>query len=95
MDSPWELLYADDLVIIAETANELMTKLAAWKKAIEDKGLRVNMGKTKTLRSRHDAPEPTEKSNVECVVKVLVVTPCSALHVNTGCTKPALIGRVD
>ena len=40
------LLYADDLVIIAETINELLGKLSNWKSAIESKGLRVNMGKT-------------------------------------------------
>ena len=27
---PWEMLYADDLVILAETFEELMTKMAVW-----------------------------------------------------------------
>ena len=65
---PWELLYADDLVIIAETIDELLTKLSNWKGAIENKGLRVNMGKTKGLCSRHDAPKPVEKSRFPCGV---------------------------
>ena len=29
--SPWELLYADDLVIIAKTMEELTVKLNAWR----------------------------------------------------------------
>ena len=28
---PWEMLYADDLVILAETFEGLMTKMAVWK----------------------------------------------------------------
>ena len=44
---PWELLYADDLVIIAKTLDELENRYTAWKKSIESKGLRINIGKTK------------------------------------------------
>ena len=43
---PWEL-YADDLVLIAETLDLLMMKL--WKDNIENKSLHVNMGKTKVI----------------------------------------------
>ena len=45
--TPWELLYADDLVISAETEEGLKMKLNKWKTEMEAKGLRVNMGKTK------------------------------------------------
>ena len=37
---PWEDLYADDLVI---------RRLLTWKEAMEEKGLRVNAGKTKIM----------------------------------------------
>ena len=43
--TPWELLYADDLVISAETEGGLKMKLNKWKTEMEAKGLRVNMGK--------------------------------------------------
>ena len=46
---PWEDLYADDLVIIAESMEECVRKLLAWKGAKEEKGLRVNAGKTKIM----------------------------------------------
>ena len=46
---PWEDLYADDLVIIAESLEECVRRLLTWKKAIEKKGLRVNAGKTKVM----------------------------------------------
>ena len=42
---PWELLYGDDLVIIAESVEELCRKLTSWKAKLENKSLRVNMRK--------------------------------------------------
>ena len=46
---PWEFLYADDLVLIAETLDLLMEKLKLWKDNMENEGLRVNMGETKAM----------------------------------------------
>ena len=46
---PWENLYADDLVIIAESRKECVRRLLTWKEAMEEKGLRVNAGKTKIM----------------------------------------------
>ena len=46
---PWEDLYADDLVIIADSLEECVRRLLIWKEAVEKKGLRVNAGKTKVM----------------------------------------------
>ena len=46
---PWELLYADDLVLMEESKEKLIAKIEQWKKGLEGKGLRVNMGKTKVM----------------------------------------------
>ena len=46
---PWEDLYAEDLVIIAESLEECVRRLLTWKEAMEEKGLRVNAGKTKII----------------------------------------------
>jgi len=48
---PWELLYADDLVVIGETEEELIKRLKEWKDNVESKGIRVNMNKTKVMIS--------------------------------------------
>ena len=53
-ETPWELFYVDDLVIIAETEDELKMKLIKWKANLEAKGLRVNMRKTKIMVSGVD-----------------------------------------
>ena len=47
---PMELLYADHLVLVAGTEELLMEKLCKWKRGMELKGLRVNIGKTKVMR---------------------------------------------
>ena len=46
---PWEDLYAKDLVIIAESLGKCVSRLLIWKEAMEEKGLRVNAGKTKIM----------------------------------------------
>ena len=48
---PWELLYADDLAVIADSLEECINKLKTWKEEMENKGLRVNMRKTKFMVS--------------------------------------------
>ena len=53
---PWELLYADDPVLIAETLENLKKKLKVWKDNIEAKGLQVNVHKTKPVCSKHNLP---------------------------------------
>ena len=47
---PWELLYADDLAVIAET-EQLINRLNEWKDNVESKGMRVSMNKTKVTIS--------------------------------------------
>ena len=42
---PWELLYADDLVVIAETEGDLITRLYECKDNMENRGMRVNVNK--------------------------------------------------
>ena len=45
---PWELLYADDLAVIAETEEELIKRLNQWKDNVESKGMRVTHTHTHT-----------------------------------------------
>ena len=65
----WELLYADDLVIVAESLGELKVRLKNWKDGLEEKGLKVNIGNIKVLYSRHDV----SKSKIASVKNSCVV----------------------
>ena len=53
---PWELLYADDLVVMADSLEECIARLKVWKEGMECKGLRVNMKKTKFMVSAAFTP---------------------------------------
>ena len=41
---PWELFYADDLALLAESDDKLLEVIRQWKYGTEQKGLRINMG---------------------------------------------------
>ena len=47
---PWEDLYADDLIFIAESLEEYVRKILTSKEAMEEKVLRVNAGKWVSMR---------------------------------------------
>ena len=63
-----ELLYADDLVLVAETEELLMEKLRKWKKGMELKGLRVNIGKTKVMRCQVRIGQAEDSGKYPCGV---------------------------
>ena len=46
---PWELLYADDLVVIEDIEEEMIRKLNIWRESLKKKGLRVNLSNTKLM----------------------------------------------
>ena len=50
-DALYELLYSDDLVLMAEIIEELEAQFIRWKAAFEGKGLKINLGKTKIVES--------------------------------------------
>nr|GEV53331.1 cleavage/polyadenylation specificity factor, 25kDa subunit [Tanacetum cinerariifolium] len=49
-DIPWCMIFADDIVLIAESAERLNNRLESWRKALEDNGLQVSREKTEYLR---------------------------------------------
>ena len=51
---PWELLYADDLALIAESLVDLELQYSALQRGMENKGLRVNTRKTKVMISSRE-----------------------------------------
>ena len=53
----WDLLFADDLVITAETMEELQERYEAWKECLERGGLRVNIRKTEVMLSSREGRE--------------------------------------
>jgi len=64
---PWEL-YADDLVVISETEDELIKRLNEWKNNVENRGMRVNMNKTKVMISGEWQKVMQKTVKLPCVV---------------------------
>jgi len=58
---PWELLYGDDLVVIAETEDDLIKRLNEWMVNVENRGMRVNINKTKVMISG-ERQKPMQKA---------------------------------
>ena len=46
-----EILYANDLVLMSESLEDLRERFQRWRRALEGKGLKVNVGKTKMMVS--------------------------------------------
>ena len=65
---PMELLYADDLVLLADSEELLVEKIMRWKAGLEAKGLRVNMGKTKVMRCREGTGKDFKTGKYPCGV---------------------------
>ena len=56
-DMLWDLLFADDLVITAETEEQLQERYRAWQENLERGGLKVNVGKTEVMISSREGRE--------------------------------------
>ena len=46
---PWDMLYADDLILSDISSTNLQKRFGEWQEALESKGLKVNADKTDTM----------------------------------------------
>src|SRR3989441_12481350 len=65
---PWELLYADGLVLLAESGLELEKRLTEWMARLKVKGLRVNIGKTKVMNCKVGVGQVENSGKYPCGV---------------------------
>ena len=49
-DAPWDMLFADDIVLSRQNHRELEEDLEVWRNALERRGLKVSLSKTEYLR---------------------------------------------
>ena len=61
---PWYMLFADDIVLVAETKEEVNNKLEEWKEVLEGKGLRISRTKAKYLRCHFSGTTPIGETKV-------------------------------
>ncbi|XP_057543361.1 uncharacterized protein LOC130821591 [Amaranthus tricolor] len=55
---PWCMIFADDIVLVAKTREEVSNKLDEWREALEGKGLRISRTKTEYLRCDFSGTSP-------------------------------------
>ena len=48
-EAPWTMLFADDIVLVCNTKESLRDKLSQWKRALEDRGLKISRTKSEYL----------------------------------------------
>ena len=89
---PWEDLYADDLVIIAESLEECVRRLLTWKEAMEEKGLKVNAGKQRSwsVVRAWTSCRVQASFHAPSVALEWAATASSATAASTGCTRNAV-----
>ena len=49
-----EMLYADDIVLVGGNWKEVESQYIRWKKALQEKGIKINVDKTKAFYTRRN-----------------------------------------
>ena len=88
-----ELLYAHDLVLMAESKELLIEKLRKWKRGMEAKGFRVNAGKTKIMQCRASRVQSEDSEKHPCGVCREGFESNSILFVSDGFIKDVVASR--
>ena len=65
---PWDLLYADDLVLTAESKEEVMEMFHRWRSAMERCGMKINVPKTKLLISGKESTTTLRTGRYPCAI---------------------------
>ena len=73
------MLFADDIVLVAETKEEVSNKLDDWGEILEGKGLRISRTKTVYLRCDFSGTSSTGNPEVSIGENVTSMTKCGYL----------------
>ncbi|GJV63071.1 ataxia telangiectasia mutated family protein [Tanacetum coccineum] len=74
-DILWCLIFADDIVLVSESAKGLNMRLEDWRKALEDNGLRVSREETEYLRCDFGNGEITHNEEVDVCIGDKILQP--------------------
>ncbi|GKD88566.1 retrovirus-related pol polyprotein LINE-1 [Tanacetum coccineum] len=74
-DIPWCLIFADDIMLVLESAEGLNTRLENWIEALEDNGLRVSREKTEYLRCDFGNGEIAHNEEVDVCIGDQILQP--------------------
>ena len=67
-DIPWELIFADDIALLAESEKELQKKVQRWQTSLIKGGLKMNTEKSETLVSEREGDTKIKVKDVNGVL---------------------------
>ena len=83
-----EMLYADDIVLVGDNWEEVESRYTRWKKALQEKGMKINVNETKAFYTgRNFVRMQIQKYPCSVCGKGVKETLCCVQNVNTGCTR--------
>ncbi|GJY42718.1 zinc finger, CCHC-type containing protein [Tanacetum coccineum] len=74
-DIPWCLIFADDIVLVSESAKGLNNRIKNWREALEDNNLRVSREKTKYLKCNFGNVEIAHNKEVDICIGDNIIQP--------------------
>ena len=69
-NAPWEMLFADDIVLVCERKLELRRQLSRWNKVLKEKGFQISKTKTEYLQFTDYEDLDDMKKDEEIIKKV-------------------------
>ena len=69
-NAPWDMLFADDIVLVCKTKAELRRQLSRWKNALEEKGFKISRTKTEYLQFNDQDDEEGMTMDNEIIKRV-------------------------
>ncbi|XP_071697222.1 G-type lectin S-receptor-like serine/threonine-protein kinase At4g27290 [Rutidosis leptorrhynchoides] len=72
---PWSLIFADDIVLVADSKDELNRRLEQWREALEQSGLRISRQKTEYLRCDFNSVENEQNVGVNISIGDQILHP--------------------
>ena len=64
-DVPWCMLFADDIVLVDETARGVNAKLEIWREALESKDFKISKNKTEYKKYKFRVNKSTHSKGVK------------------------------
>ncbi|XP_071727373.1 uncharacterized protein [Rutidosis leptorrhynchoides] len=72
---PWCLIFADDIVLVSKSKDELNRRLEQWRVALESNGLQISRQKTEYLRGEFDRNDDEQDDGVNICIEDQILLP--------------------
>ncbi|KAK3519926.1 hypothetical protein QTP70_007777 [Hemibagrus guttatus] len=92
-ESPWTMMFADDIVICSESREQVEENLERWRFALERRGMKVSRIQSNGECGKEGCCTPTTKAGICKEKNSAVITRKSDRKKNSGCYKDVVYSR--